>query len=458
MMYQKSVFLFRRDLRLHDNTGLIQAQKESKAVSPLFILDDDIFHRIQQTRRNLIQFMFDSLSDLDGQLNEKNASLVLLRGSPTSVLDEILKENENIQSVQVNADYTPYSIHRDEKIRSVCEENGVTFQQHEDLLLVEPHEIRTSSGTPYKVFTPFYKKAIQKNVPKPKINGDSNFKQIDSKFLVGDDVFDELLPEKNNEIDQEGGRGRALEILGNLKHYKDYEQHKDIPALRATTRLSAHNKFGTCSIREAYWKIADSLGKFHPIIRQLYWRDFFTHVAFHWPHVYEHAFKRKYDAVEWSYNEAHFEKWCSGATGFPIVDAGMRQLNTTGFMHNRVRMIVASFLAKDLHIDWKWGEKYFTDLLIDYDPAVNNGNWQWAASTGCDAQPYFRIFNPWSQQKKFDPDCVYIKRWIPELADVSPAVIHRLDKKHSEIDITYPKAMVDHSKERERALASFKSI
>jgi len=222
--------------------------------------------------------------------------------------------------------------------------------------------------------------------------------------------------------------------------------------------LSAHNRFGTCSIREVYHEILRSLGPAHTMISEIHWRDFFTYVMHHYPYSFSEEFNRKYQKIPWSKNKKAFAKWREGKTGFPIVDAGMRELNATGFMHNRVRMIVASFLTKDLHINWRWGEQYFASKLIDYDPSVNVGNWQWAASTGCDAQPWFRIFNPWLQQKKFDPDCIYIKRWIPELENISSKAIHRLDTKYPDIMLDYPKPMIDHKSESSHTKEVFKEI
>jgi len=220
-----------------------------------------------------------------------------------------------------------------------------------------------------------------------------------------------------------------------------------LPGLDATSHLSAHNKFGTISPREFYWKVVDEFGVSAQILKELYWREFFTHVGFWHPFVFERAFNAKFADLKWENDEIKFDKWKRGRTGFPIVDAGMRELNETGFMHNRVRMIVASFLIKDLHVDWRLGEQYFAQKLVDYDPAVNNGNWQWVAGTGCDAAPYFRIFNPWLQQKKFDPDCVYIKKWIPELRDVSSVEIHGIEKKNLSAEIEYPRPMINHGDE-----------
>ncbi len=252
----------------------------------------------------------------------------------------------------------------------------------------------------------------------------------------------------------QGGRRQALAIFDALENLKEYQNRRDYPALASTSLLSAHLKFGTVSIREAFYAVQCALGVDHPLLRQFYWRDFFTHIAYHFPEVFGHAFVRKYDALPWRNDQARFYTWAEGRTGFPIVDAGMRELNQTGYMHNRVRMITASFLVKDLHISWRWGERYFAQHLVDYDPCVNNGNWQWAASTGCDAQPYFRIFNPWLQQQKFDADCEYIYRWIPELRPFPPEVIHRWDKKFAACD--YPKPIVDHRFESEKAKEMFR--
>ncbi|MEZ5334801.1 MAG: deoxyribodipyrimidine photo-lyase [Methanolobus sp.] len=240
--------------------------------------------------------------------------------------------------------------------------------------------------------------------------------------------------------------------------FANYDNERDYPSIKGTTGLSAHNKLGTISIREFYHYVRNELDEGHTLINELHWRDFFTHLAVAYPYVFNHAFKKKFDELSWLNDKELFDAWCNGKTGFPIVDAGMRELNTTGYMHNRVRMIVASFLVKDLHIEWKWGERYFASKLVDYDPCVNNGNWQWAASTGADSQPYFRIFNPWTQQKKFDPDCIYIKEWIPEFADISSKAIHSLEKSQQLPGVEYPQALINHKEEREKTLLMFKSV
>ena len=259
---------------------------------------------------------------------------------------------------------------------------------------------------------------------------------------------------KNKEI--KGGRKEALKILKNLDKFRNYDKIRDFPALNQTTQISAHNKFGTISIREVHNQIKEVLGENHTIMREIYWREFFSHILFHFPHAQKTSFKQKFQKIPWSKSKESFEKWSKGKTGFPIVDAGMRQLNETGFMHNRVRMIVASFLTKDLHIDWRLGEKYFGEKLIDYDPAVNSGNWQWAASTGCDSVPYFRIFNPWRQQERFDLNCEYIKKWIPELEKIEPKIIHNLWNKFPD-NLNYVKPMVTHKIEAEKTKMIFKS-
>ena len=240
----------------------------------------------------------------------------------------------------------------------------------------------------------------------------------------------------------------------------NYDEERNYPSLSATTGLSAYNKFGLCSVREFFYAVVDQFSEGHTLISELYWRDFFTHIGFHHPKVFGHCFHEKYEKLHWKNDESLFQCWCEGRTGFPIVDAGMRELNATGYMHNRVRMIVASFLCKDLHIDWRWGERYFAQKLIDYDPCVNNGNWQWAASTGCDAQPYFRIFNPWLQQKKFDKEALYIKKWIPNLNNLSSSSIHNLykEKARQKNSSDYPAPIVDHFVESKKAKEMFAAL
>ena len=291
------------------------------------------------------------------------------------------------------------------------------FAASHDLLINTPDSTLKSDGKPYTVFTPYFNNARKIRVRKPALlKLDSGTLSTISTEIPIEGTLNKIVEGIAKYDSFKGGQESALEAIKYSCRLQNYDSDRDYPALEATSHLSPHLKFGTCSIRQAYWTIARKLGQNHPLIRQFYWRDFLTHIAFHFPHVFGKPFKAQYDGIAWKRDEESFQLWREGRTGFPIVDAGMRQLNQTGFMHNRLRMITASFLTKDLHIDWRWGERYFAQKLVDYDPCVNNGNWQWASSTGCDAQPYFRIFNPWRQQERFDPDCHYIRKWIPELS------------------------------------------
>jgi deoxyribodipyrimidine photo-lyase len=266
--------------------------------------------------------------------------------------------------------------------------------------------------------------------------------------------YDHLISPKNEDIYKKGGRDECLKMLRNIEEHKGYGENRNFLYIESTG-LSAHNKFGTCSIREVYFAIKHRIPEEKELIRQLYWRDFYTYITYHNPQVFGQAYRTEFDDITWSQSTNDFEKWCTGQTGFPVVDAAMRQLNQTGYLHNRARLIVSSFLIKDLMINWQWGEKYFAQKLVDYDPAVNNGNWQWVASTGTDMQPYFRIFNPWTQQEKFDAECEYIKKWVPELKDIDTKTIHNWYKSDKQIK-GYPRPMVDHSVQREKVKDLYK--
>lgn len=446
--YSTSLFIFRRDLRIQDNSALNQATNISDHVLPCFIFDPrQIQHHPYQSRPAL-QFMMQSIIDLQQAFQGIGFELALYDGLPVDVVKQVFQQHR-IQAVFVNRDYTPFSRLRDNELVQVCQDLNIGFHVVPDYLLTEPEQAVKSDGSPYKVFTAFYNNARQLPVALPKALEKPNFILVDGESSA--------LPQPETLVKgSPGGRKQALGILRALDKQTDYQALRDYPALDATSRLSAHLKFGTCSVREAYYAIAHHLGSEHPLLRQLYWRDFFSHIAFHYPHVFGKAFHSQYDRMAWDNNRGYFQRWCGGKTGFPIVDAGMRELNATGFMHNRVRMIVASFLVKDLHISWRWGERYFAQHLVDYDPSVNNGNWQWAASTGCDAQPYFRIFNPWLQQQKFDPDCQYIFRWIPELNGIPTAIIHNWHSKYSAG--IYPAPMVDHAHESQIAKERYKNV
>ncbi len=447
-MKTKALFIFRRDFRLDDNTGLISALQESDLVIPCFIFTPEQIDHNPYRSDFCLQFMIESLEDLSTQLKNQGGKLYLFHGHPESIVEKCI-QTLSITGVYANRDYTPYSIKRDEKLQSVCKKHKIPFKTYDDALLHPPEATLKADGKPYHIFTPYFRNASKLKVAQPQKNKSTNYAKIPIDFSESETIYKKILPHRKEAPFLIGGRTAGLKALKKTSQHKEYAKLRDFPAENATTHFSPYLKFTDISPREAYHKIEEELGKNHPLIRALYWRDFFTHIAFFYPHVFKGAFNRKYDQIEWNYDKKAFQKWCEGKTGFPIVDAGMRELNETGFMHNRVRMITASFLTKDLHIDWRLGEKYFAQKLIDYDPAVNNGNWQWAASTGCDAQPYFRIFNPWSQGEKFDPDCIYIKKWVHELSSYSPQEIHQGKA-------TEP--MIDHSEEAKAALKSYKSI
>ncbi|MDD1621471.1 MAG: DNA photolyase family protein [Methylococcaceae bacterium] len=450
--YQKSLFIFRRDLRLADNTALNSALAQSRQVILSFIFDPRQIEPHPYQSQPALQFMLQALRDLQRQIAERGGLLYLFNDHPERVITR-LRNDQNIEAVFVNRDYTPFSRQRDADLQKHCGTLGLGFHSHGDLLLNEPEQVLKSDGSPYRVFTAFYQRARQNPVASPQGLSPGLF--IDTlRIDAGEDLIGRFSRPHNNPL--LGGRSAALALLENLTAHRDYQQQRDFPALAATSHMSAYLKFGCCSIREAYYAIAQSLGDEHPLLRQLYWRDFFTHIAFHYPHVFDHAFHRRFDAIRWQNDDDWFSAWTEGRTGFPIVDAGMRELLQTSCMHNRLRMITASFLVKDLHFDWRWGERYFARHLLDYDPCINNGNWQWAASTGCDAQPYFRIFNPWLQQKKFDADCVYIKRWLPELRLFPATVIHHWHKQTQACD--YPSPIVDHGVQSQHAKALYRAI
>lgn len=455
MLYSRVLFIFHRDLRLNDNKGLLAALAASTTVVPCFIVDPGQVEKNAYRSDNAVQFMVESLYDLDDQLKKQGAGLALYYGETLRVVERLIIDHQ-IEAVYSNRDYTPFSRKRDAALAALCEKKKITFNVFDDALLTTPEEVKTGAGSPYTVFTPFYKKAATLSVDPVRHLKPHDY-YVPRESLSVKEIEKKIAAEYNDCCAVKGGREEGLKLLQAATKNKNYDKARELPELAATTRLSAHHKFGTVSIREVYHALEKAHGKESSIIRQLYWRDFLTHIAFHVPAVFGHPFQEKFAQLAWNPSKKDFEAWCLGTTGFPIVDAGMRQLNETGFMHNRVRMIVASFLTKDLHIDWRKGEWYFATKLVDYDPSVNNGSWQWTASTGCDAQPYFRIFNPWLQQQRFDPDAVYIKRWLPELASLPAKAIHTWYDVCKQSKIDYPKPMVDHAVERDEALARYKA-
>jgi len=443
--YTSSLFLFRRDLRLEDNTGLIEALQSSEEVIPCFILDPRQLKQNSYFSSNAFQFMVNSLRELDSSLRQRGARLHLFKGVAEEVVASILRR-EGVEAVFLNRDYTPFSKLRDSGIeREALKLNAHPLSYH-DYLLIDPEVVLDSKGRPFKVFSHFYNRASREGVRRPSYDLPGTMKGGE---LDGEMGWGEILESVNPKAVVKGGRQEGLTLLSRLRELRDYGEARDFPHLGRTSMLSAHLKFGTVSVREVYW---NSPGE--EFRRQLYWRDFFTYIAYHFPHVFGQSFDPRYDLVRWENDQAKFRAWTQGRTGFPIVDAGMRELNETGYMHNRVRLIAASFLVKDLHVDWRWGERYFANRLTDYDPSVNNGNWQWVASTGLDPRG-FRAFNPWLQQRKFDSQCLYIKKWVKELEGYEVEVIHNLYRLRPPDLKDYPPPMVNHWEEGKRSAEEY---
>lgn len=453
---KKTLFIFRRDLRLEDNTGLIYALENSETVIPCFIFTPEQIENNPYRSDHCLQFMIECLQELHLELKKKGSQLFLFYGKPHEIVETCIRQL-SVDQVVVNRDYTPYSQERDKKIAAICQQHQVPFVSFDDALLHPPEQTVKANGQPYTVFTPFFKNADKLAIVSPKKNVNKNYFADPISFASGEQLYQKVLPRSSQELPVKGGRKAALTVVKDLASFVNYGKERDFPAKTSTTHLSAYLKFTVISPRELYRSLVECFGPHHDLIRALYWRDFFSAIALFFPHVFTGAFHQKYDGLQWNENQGAFLRWCEGTTGFPLVDAGMREMNTTGFMHNRVRMVVASFLTKDLHLNWQWGERYFAQTLVDYDPAVNNGNWQWAASTGCDAQPYFRIFNPWNQQVKFDEECQYIKKWIPELQELPPKEIHEWYKKQRS-GLNYPAPMVDHAVESKVALERYSRL
>jgi deoxyribodipyrimidine photo-lyase len=406
-----SIFWFRRDLRLNDNTALNQALANSKNVLPLFIFDEEILSELPLDDARFT-FIHDRLCIIDQKLKEHNSSILCLKGNPIEVWKELL-QSYVIKSVYVNKDYEPYARNRDTKIEELLSSNGVEFLSFKDQVIHEEKEVLKKDGTPYTVFTPYKNKWLE--IYKPKSPADSpGYKHF----------FQKVIPFPS--LQELGFKKSSIKVRDyELSQIHIYPEARDFPSIDSTSYLSPHLRFGTVSIRTVISMLKSSD---HVFMSELIWREFFMQILFHFPAVVSQNFKPKYDGIKWLNSEDDFKKWCEGKTGYPMVDAGMRQLNETGYMHNRVRMITAGFLCKHLLIDWRLGEAYFAQKLLDYELSSNNGNWQWAAGTGCDAAPYFRIFNPMAQLKKFDEKEIYVKEWIPELgtnAYCDPIVEHK---------------------------------
>lgn len=439
----KSIFIFHRALRIDDNIGLIKALKESDVVIPIFIFTPEQITAENKFRSLIIiKFMIDALIDLDESLRKMGSKLYIFYGKQHSILKQILTNKPDIDKVFINKDYTPYSIAREDALRQVTEKNNKTFEVCEDYLLHDVNTILNKSGSFYSVFTPFYEEALKHHVQKSQ----NVHKPLQHKFIkkthdiLNETTFDEIKQickyDQINLFEFVASREEGLNRLENINNFRNYIKTHDSLTLE-TTRLSPYIKFGLVSVREAYHRIKSLYGTHHPLIRQLYWREFYYILSFNRQDILEDAtsFRESYDNIKWKTNKGTqhlFELWKDGKTGYPVVDAGMRELNVTGFMHNRARLITSNFLVKHLFIDWREGETYFASKLIDYDPSVNNGNWQFTSGSGADSQPFFRMMNPWLQQEKHDKNCGYIKTWIPELINVPNEDIHDWQNKHQE--------------------------
>jgi deoxyribodipyrimidine photo-lyase len=405
-----ALFWFRRDLRLNDNIGLNNALKNHHKVLPIFIFDTNILDELKSDDPR-VSFIYKQLNGINEALHLHGSSLKCLFGNPTAVFNELIKQYQ-ISHVYLNKDYEPYAIKRDKEVYQFLKSKGVNLHGFKDQVIFEKLEITKDDGTPYTVFTPYKKKWITNYLSLPKhITYPTNFEN----FLKCN--FELPTLKEMNFIQS------SIEVpTYNLNVIDNYKENRDYPFINGTSYLSTHLRFGTVSIREISAKLSPS----STFLSELIWREFFMQILYNFPSVVTSNFKAKYDGIKWRNNQKEFELWCNGKTGYPIVDAGMNQLNKTGLMHNRVRMITAGFLCKHLLIDWRWGEAYFASKLLDYDLSSNNGNWQWAAGTGCDAAPYFRIFNPSEQQKKFDPENKYINQWNTNLGDpITPIVEHK---------------------------------
>ena len=421
-----SIFWFRRDLRIEDNVGLYNALESGHPVLPLFIFDTDILNKLENKNDRRVDYIHQALTAIDEKLKTYNSVLKTFHGKPFDIFKS-LQEEYDIQAVFCNRDYEPKAIERDTEIFNFFKAKNIPFKAYKDQVIFDKNEILKKDNTPYIVFTPYSKRW------KEKINADD--------YQTYSPNYQNLLHVSNSDI-------LSLEDIGfektniiyttpqlNTRIIDDYDKQRDYPAVQGTTRLATALRFGTISIRKC---VAFALQHNQTWLGELIWREFYMQILYHFPHVENKPFKSKYEYIEWRIDEEGFQRWCEGKTGYPIVDAGMRELNQTGFMHNRVRMITASFLCKHLLIDWSWGEAYFAKKLDDYDLSANNGNWQWVAASGCDAAPYFRVFSPSAQTDKFDKDLTYIKKWVPELGTSK-----------------YPEPIVDHKLARDRVLAAY---
>jgi len=453
--FENGLFIFRRDLRIIDNNGLNLLNDYCKNIYTIFIFTpEQVGSGNKYKSDNSVQFMIESLQDLSIQISKSGGKLYTFFGHNEKVVSDCIKAFD-IDIVCFNLDITPYAKERDKKIINLCEKLKTYIIYSYDYYLHEPGTIVNGSGEPYQKFTPYYETAKKKKVEKPVSKRHLSLKKSDS-HIPNKITLEQALhkfTKINPDILVHGGRNNAIKQMQiaakNIKHYGKTRDELSKP----TSQLSAYIKFGLISIREVYYAFKNN----HSFIRQVFWRDFYAGILFSFPHVLGHSLKAKYNKIKWHNNERWFTAWCNGMTGFPVVDAGMRQLNTTGYMVNRARLIVMSFLIKTMLIDWRKGEEYFASKLTDYDPASNNGNTQWVMGGGADSQQYMRIFNPFTQAKEHDPKCEYIKEWIPELKDIDNTIILNWETEcENNKDIKYPKPILDYSEQRGKALQMYK--
>ncbi len=423
-----SIFWFRRDLRLHDNAGLDAALSSGTPVQPIFIFDTEILDELEDRSDRRVQFIHVSLQRMQEVLVDLGCTLDVRYGKPIDIFRALVKDY-SIEAVYTNEDYEPYARARDEQVGNWLQQQGISFHTYKDQVIFAKDEVLKDDGKPYTVFTPYSRKWKARLLQYP-IRSVPSEKKMDRFHRQS---IRPILSLKKMSFTETSFSYPAPHWERSV--IKKYADQRDLPGVNGTSRLGVHLRFGTISVRQLAKETA-ALSESY--VNELIWRDFYHMILWHFPQVVHRSFKPEYDGIRWRNNPAEFDSWCAGQTGYPIVDAGMRELNTTGYMHNRVRMIVASFLTKHLLIDWRWGEAYFARKLLDFDLAANNGGWQWAAGSGCDAAPYFRVFNPYLQTQKFDPDLTYIKKWVPEWQE-----------------LTYPKPIVVHEVARQRCLDTY---
>lgn len=424
-----NIFWFRRDLRLDDNHGLFKALNGNRPVLPIFIFDTEILERLPKDDAR-VTFIHETLQSIRKTLLEHNSSLAIFFGKPIEIYKQLI-EDHTVESVYTNHDYEPYALKRDEEIGQFLKEQNIAFKTFKDQVIFEKNDVTKSDGLPYLVYTPYMK------AWKAKFNT-KMVERFPSENLFDNFIKTSELPNLSlSDIGFQVSNQKVASYKVHSELIQNYEATRNFPAQDATSKLGPHLRFGTVSIRKMVKKAVAETNEI--FWQELIWREFFMQILWHFPETVTKSFKPQYDRIEWRNNETEFQLWCEGKTGYPLVDAGMRELNTTGFMHNRVRMLVGSFLCKHLLIDWRWGEAYFAEKLHDYEMASNIGNWQWVAGCGVDAAPYFRIFNPTTQIEKFDKDLKYIQKWVPEFQE-----------------LTYPTPIVDHKMARERCLTVYK--